>query len=257
MIPKPVLAALMVAMSGAANDCWAGIPEGAITSLGFVNQSSTAISNRYVTFGHAFAYGDVPASKQLVAKVGTQEILLQVDKKTSHRDGSLKFAVLTAKLDSLGGGQSIQSGLFTVSSAPVKAALNSKRRSSSFQLRFCGEHHHGRTNAFRQRQSRPPGGGYERQRGNLPLRPFRERIQRAFESHGEPRRRVRHQDLCEQRNPHGSDRDQQLRFRRRHGGSHLRRDSDPSAPSGLLARRSRTRALFQLAQELPASAAPR
>jgi hypothetical protein len=99
------------------------VPEGAITSVGFVNQLSTAISNRYVTFGHAFAYGDVPASKQLVAKVGAQEILLQVDKKTTHRDGSLKFAVLTAKLDSLGGGQSIQSGLFTVSSAPVKAAL--------------------------------------------------------------------------------------------------------------------------------------
>src|SRR4029077_15573719 len=100
-----------------------GAPERAITSLGFVNQLSSTISNRYVTFGHAFAYGDVPASKQLVAKVGSQEILLQVDKKTTHRDGSLKFAVLTAKLDGLGGGQSIQSGLFTVSSAPVKAAL--------------------------------------------------------------------------------------------------------------------------------------
>src|SRR5438477_1782536 len=100
-----------------------GVPEGAVTSVGFANQLSTAISNRYVTFGLAFAYGDVPASKQLVAKVGAQEILLQVDKKTTHRDGSLKFAVLTAKLDSLGGGQSIQSGIFTVSSAPVKAAL--------------------------------------------------------------------------------------------------------------------------------------
>jgi hypothetical protein len=58
-----------------------GAPEGAITSLGFVNQLSSAVRNRYVTFGHAFAYGDVPASKQLVAKVGSQEILLQVDKK--------------------------------------------------------------------------------------------------------------------------------------------------------------------------------
>ena len=98
----------------------------------FVNQLSSAVRNRYVTFGHAFAYGHVPASKQLVAKVGPREILLQVDKKTTHGDGSLKFAVVTAKLDSLGGGQSIQSGLFTVSSAPVNAALNSKRRSSSF-----------------------------------------------------------------------------------------------------------------------------
>jgi hypothetical protein len=100
-----------------------GVPEGAITSLGFVNQLSSAVRNRYVTFGHAFAYGHVPASKQLVAKVGSREILLQVDKKTTHGDGSLKFAVVTAKLDSLGGGQSIQSGLFTVSSAPVNAAL--------------------------------------------------------------------------------------------------------------------------------------
>jgi hypothetical protein len=100
-----------------------GVPEGAITSLGFVNQLSSAVSNRYVTFGHAFAYGHVPAGKQLVAKVGSQEILLQVDKKTTHGDGSLKFAVVTAKLDSLGGGQSLQSGLFTVSSAPVGATL--------------------------------------------------------------------------------------------------------------------------------------
>jgi hypothetical protein len=69
------------------------------------NNGSTG--NVVATFGHSFRKGDIAAGNTVGAKLadGTG-VTLQVDKKTTHADGSLRHAVLTANLGSLSGGQS-------------------------------------------------------------------------------------------------------------------------------------------------------
>ncbi|MHA7602750.1 RIFT barrel domain-containing protein [Alicycliphilus sp. T452] len=67
-----------------------------------------------VTFGQPFKAGDWRFTTQgLVAKVDGATIPLQVDEISSHRDGSARFAVLSAQLSNLQPGQSKIINLYT------------------------------------------------------------------------------------------------------------------------------------------------
>ncbi len=57
-----------------------------------------------VTFGHVFKKGDVPSTAGLAARLSNgTTVALQVDKKASHSDGSLRHAVLTVEIPELKG----------------------------------------------------------------------------------------------------------------------------------------------------------
>ena len=79
-----------------------------------------------VTFGQPFKAGDWQASTQgLVAKVDGVAVPVQTDETSSHRDGSTRFAIVSAQLNNLAPGQTKILNLYTStksSSAPVVPA---------------------------------------------------------------------------------------------------------------------------------------
>jgi len=79
-----------------------------IPSVQLVNIENKTIQNGYVTFGHVYNPGDVPRGFTLNAQVpGAGALPLQVDAKATHPDGSLRHAILTAKIASLAGSTTI------------------------------------------------------------------------------------------------------------------------------------------------------
>ena len=68
--------------------------------------ASQAQASLPVTFGQPFRAGDwLPASQGLVAKVGGTSVPLQSDELSTHRDGSARFAVLSAQLNNVQPGE--------------------------------------------------------------------------------------------------------------------------------------------------------
>lgn len=79
-----------------------------------VDQSGAADarSDVLVTFGQPFAPGDVPPGATVAARAGGVDVPLQVDAKATHADGSLRHAVLTARIPTLPGGGSVPLELY-------------------------------------------------------------------------------------------------------------------------------------------------
>lgn len=76
-----------------------------LTSATIANLGTTG--NVVATFGQAFRQGDVAAGNTVGGKLADNTAVpLQVDGKTTHSDGSLRFAVLTANLGSISSGES-------------------------------------------------------------------------------------------------------------------------------------------------------
>lgn len=86
----------------------------AITCVEVVSTAGAPQSSVPVTFGQPFKAGDWKHSTQgLVAKVDGTTIPLQADEISSHRDGSARFAVLSAQLNNLAAGQTKVINLYT------------------------------------------------------------------------------------------------------------------------------------------------
>ncbi|MCF6225852.1 MAG: hypothetical protein L3J22_06050, partial [Xanthomonadales bacterium] len=96
----------------------------AMPSVTFVDQSDTANTNIPITFGQVFAVGDVPASMSVSINSNSGLLPTQVDIKATHPDGSLRHAVITTKLATLGAGQSLDASLITVNPAAAGTAIS-------------------------------------------------------------------------------------------------------------------------------------
>ncbi|HQQ69552.1 MAG TPA: hypothetical protein PLL92_04465, partial [Alicycliphilus sp.] len=78
----------------------------AITCIEVTSASMQAQASVPVTFGQPFKAGDwQPTTQGLVAKVDGTAIPLQTDELATHRDGSARFAVLSAQINNLQPGQ--------------------------------------------------------------------------------------------------------------------------------------------------------
>jgi hypothetical protein len=76
----------------------------------------------FVTFAQPFRRGDVPAGATVIARTKDDApVDLQVDTKARHADGSLRHAVLTARVPSLTGGRT-ELRLFAAAAAPTGRA---------------------------------------------------------------------------------------------------------------------------------------
>ncbi|MBQ5950245.1 hypothetical protein KBW98_22385, partial [Massilia sp. ST3] len=80
---------------------------GAITNVRLENTSATVAQNNVpVTFGQVFAVGHLAKGAGLVGRLDDGSSLpLQVDVKATHPDGSVRHAVISAVLPTLGAGQ--------------------------------------------------------------------------------------------------------------------------------------------------------
>lgn len=82
----------------------AAVAPSSIAPVKIANTSVSAQSNSVVTFGHYFKAGDVPGGKTVGARRSdSSTVNMQVDVKARHADGSIKHAILTALVPSLGG----------------------------------------------------------------------------------------------------------------------------------------------------------
>lgn len=100
--PTPTLPPPSVVQPAGAFNCAAD----AITCVEVASASSQTQGSVPVTFGQPFKAGDwQPTSQGLVAKVDGTTIPLQTDELSTHRDGSARFAVLSAQLTNLPAGQ--------------------------------------------------------------------------------------------------------------------------------------------------------
>jgi len=95
-----------------------------VTSVQVLSTTSAAQSNVAVTFGQVFKAGDVPASAVIGARLGANAIDVQVDKKATHRDGSLRHALITAIVPSMAGNSNQTLTLTNSGTAPSGAAVS-------------------------------------------------------------------------------------------------------------------------------------
>ncbi len=79
----------------------------------FVDQTGLAAVDIPATFAQVFAPGDVPAGLSVTVNVGGNPLPTQVDDKAVHPDGSLRHAVITTRLPTLGAGQSLAAEIVT------------------------------------------------------------------------------------------------------------------------------------------------
>ncbi len=98
----------------------------AMPEVTFIDQSGIAVDGVPVTFAQVFSEGEVPVGSGVVVKVGGAQLPTQVDVKATHRDGSLRHAVITTELPPLQGGDQLASELtkgdVTAVGVPVSAA---------------------------------------------------------------------------------------------------------------------------------------
>ncbi|WP_108867035.1 gliding motility-associated C-terminal domain-containing protein [Aquimarina aquimarini] len=83
-------------------------PPDQITTIRIVDVSNVSRNNVLATFGHVFKEGDVPQGSYLQAKLSAGEVIdLQVDVKATHKDGSLRHAVITCEIPFLAAKESV------------------------------------------------------------------------------------------------------------------------------------------------------
>lgn len=97
----------------------------AITDITVVSTSSTLQQNVPVTFGQVFTPGHVPSTVSLGGKLADGTLVpFQVDVKARHPDGSIRHAIISAKLPSLAAGATMQIGLVKTALASTAATVN-------------------------------------------------------------------------------------------------------------------------------------
>lgn len=105
-------------------------------SLQAQDQSGASAGNIPLTFGQVFALGHVPTGATLAARTtgGTSvNVPLQVDAKARHADGSLRHAVVTTRLPTLGASATQTIELVSTANVPaVGAVLLSDLLATSF-----------------------------------------------------------------------------------------------------------------------------
>lgn len=97
-----------------------------IATVNVEEVSGASDSGIPITFGHVFRTGDVPAGATLTARTAggsSVSIPLQVDRKTAHPDGSLRFAVMTAVVPSLAASERASIELVSTASGAAGTAV--------------------------------------------------------------------------------------------------------------------------------------
>lgn len=101
---------------------------GVVVRIRLQSTAATPQSEIPVTFGQVFAVGDVPAGQRLSAVVAEtgQRLMIQVDGKARHPDGSLRHAVVSAVLPDLQPGEvrtlELERGAATPAAPPLTVA---------------------------------------------------------------------------------------------------------------------------------------
>ena len=129
---------LKIVILGAILSIPAAVSAADITTIQVVSQAAGEQTQAPVTLGHVFAPGDVKSNEYLSARftIGDVSIPLQVDKKATHADGSLRHAILTLRFPVISAGsQSVTLSSSTTPPPPAPAAIaKADLQASSFDF---------------------------------------------------------------------------------------------------------------------------
>jgi len=98
-----------------------------VVSINVQDLSSTSRGNVPVTFGQVFAPGHVPNGVYLQARTagaGSVGVPIQVDRKATHADGSLRHAVITMRVPTLASGATEEIELVSTTTAPSSGPVS-------------------------------------------------------------------------------------------------------------------------------------
>lgn len=110
---------------------------GAITDVRFESTSDAAQTNVPVTFGQVFAPGHLTADVSLAGRLDNgATIPLQLDVKAKHSDGSVRHAVISAVLPSLGAGEIRTVSLVRTAATSVTAPTAEALLNAGFKASF-------------------------------------------------------------------------------------------------------------------------
>jgi hypothetical protein len=90
-----------------------------VATVRAVSESDQVQRNLPLTFGQIFADGDVPAGTRLKAELDGQTIPIQVDRKATDADGSLRHAIVTLRVPTLSASGQRLITLFTSGTSPT------------------------------------------------------------------------------------------------------------------------------------------
>ncbi|NJN05556.1 MAG: hypothetical protein HC814_03005, partial [Rhodobacteraceae bacterium] len=79
-------------------------PAAEIVTLDLQNAGSSSLTAGVSTLGQVFQRGDVPGGVGVVGSIGGQPVGVQMDVKSRHEDGSVKFAVVSVERPALAAG---------------------------------------------------------------------------------------------------------------------------------------------------------
>jgi hypothetical protein len=103
-----------------------------IVGLYLKNTGSTVAKSGFVTFGQVFKTGAVMPGDSLVARIGGVDYAVQMDVKATHKDGSVRHAVLTFKAPEIAPGGSVAVMLATGSAvSPLSTAPSASELAAS------------------------------------------------------------------------------------------------------------------------------
>lgn len=108
-----------------------------VTDVRFESTSSAAQTNVPVTFGQIFAPGHLASGASLSGRLGGGvTVPLQLDVKARHPDGSVRHAIVSAVLPSLGAGQTLAMALDRAGAASKLPGTTNSLLNSGFNASF-------------------------------------------------------------------------------------------------------------------------
>ncbi|WP_199243930.1 hypothetical protein [Bacterioplanes sanyensis] len=119
-----------------------GTVHGLITEIGFAHAGQAAASD-YVTFGHVFAPGEIPSGQTVALQAPDGAWLVtQVDTKARHKDGSIRHAIVSARVTLTAPQQTFK--LYRVSDVPAAATatdIDAEGMGLTLRLNVSGRHY--------------------------------------------------------------------------------------------------------------------
>ena len=88
-----------------------------LTTLKIENRQSQSVAPKQITFGQVFAPGELPASSSLYGRIKNQAVAIQIDKKATHPDGSLRHGAVTVQLPGLAPQEEVNLKLYNSATA--------------------------------------------------------------------------------------------------------------------------------------------
>ena len=111
---------------------------GAITCIEAISTGNKSQASVPLTFGQPFKANDLPKGSRLLARDNSGNLPIQMDEESSHRDGSIRFAVLSTQITDLKAGEKRVINLYKDPS-PIAQTVAPEPDPSAFDIKLAAK----------------------------------------------------------------------------------------------------------------------